>query len=171
MMAIESKPCYPKVIKFGRSGKRERRPQRRKKSQKRNKRKEINKQFCWVPGMCVMISRSWAAYQKKTVTDSLEMKSECNILRMLFTVHCILTLFNLFQNLPPCPTQHPQKHCPPGTKVLSGFRNFVAAFPAVRSKGPSASASVSPHSKLIKLVLQIVAQTGLSPSNLPWYIS
>lgn len=87
---------------------------------------------------------------------------------MLFTVHCILTLFNLFQNLLPCPTQHPQKHHPPCTKVLSGLRDFVAAFPAVSSKGPSASASVSPPSKLIKLlVLQIVTQTGLSPSNLP----
>jgi len=44
MMAIKSKPCYPKVIKFGRSGKRERRPQRRKKSKMRDKKEEINKQ-------------------------------------------------------------------------------------------------------------------------------
>ena len=44
MMAIKSKACYPKVIKFGRSGKRERRPQRRKKSKVRDKKKKINKQ-------------------------------------------------------------------------------------------------------------------------------
>ena len=40
MMAIKSKPCYPKVIKFGRSGKRERRPQRRKKFLKRGTRRK-----------------------------------------------------------------------------------------------------------------------------------
>lgn len=55
MMAIKAKPCDPKVIKFGRSGKKRREETTKKKKNKtegRKERKEINKQpICSMAGL------------------------------------------------------------------------------------------------------------------------